>query len=42
MAAGSGGDNPRRRGVCWDASARKCRGDTDIKGPLVMVGGGGA
>jgi hypothetical protein len=37
MAAGSGGGNPRRRGVCWDASARKCRGDADIKGPLVMV-----
>jgi hypothetical protein len=40
MAARSGDSNPKRRGVCWDASARKCRGDADIKGPLVMVGVG--
>jgi hypothetical protein len=38
MAAGSGGGNPRQRGVCWDASARKCRGTLTLRAHLSWSG----
>ena len=38
MATKSGGGNPRRRGVCWDASARKCRGTLTLRAHLSWSG----